>query len=169
MENEDNRNTEGSTQGNTQNGNGRPHVDTDVAGFIGRDLFIKATKRPSRTKEIIFPPHTDWAGAKLTIKELRAGERSRIQSSLVKGKGTDQKVDTTELQARTIIAGTINQDGTPMFDLKRDLLFVMDMPSSCAEFLEDEINDLTGGKKKDEDEETALGNSTSTAGSNSSA
>ena len=141
-----------------------PKIEVGADGFIGRDLAIKATKRPPKTKVLTFPEWTEWAGAKYTIKEIRGGEKSRIDSSMVKGKIGDSRVDTTEQDARLIIAASINPDGSPMWNLRNDLNTVLDFPASVMEFLTDEIRALF--QKPKENEVDALGNSTSTASSN---
>jgi hypothetical protein len=145
--------------------NGQAKVETDADGYMGRDLAIKATKKPPKTKTLIFPDYTEWAGAKWVIKELRGGEHSRIQSSLIKGKAADQRVDTTEQDAKLIIAASINRDGSPMWNLKNDLATVMNFPASVTEFLVEEIRNLY--QKPKDAEEGSEGNSGSTASSGS--
>lgn len=137
-----------------------PKIEVGNDGFIGRDLAIKATKRPPKTKVLVFPEWTEWAGAKYMVKEIRGGEKSRIDSSMVKGKIGDSRVDTTEQDARLIIAASINPDGSPMWTQK-DLVHVMDFPASVMEFLTDEIRTLF--QKPKENDQDALGNSTGTA------
>lgn len=141
--------------------NGQAAIETDAEGFIGRDLATKATKKPPRIKTVTFPGWTEWAGAKYRIKEIRGGDYSRVQSSLVKGKGADQRVDTTEQDARLIIAASVNKDGSPMWT-KNDLQTVMDFPASVSEFLVEEIRNLFQ-KPKDAEDEDRVGNSTGTA------
>jgi hypothetical protein len=149
---------------NGANGTG-PKIEVDADGYIGRDLAIKATKKPPKTKDLTFPEWTDWAGAKYKIKELRGGDKSKIDASMVKGKAGDSHVDTSEQDARLIIAASINPDGTKMWDLKRDLATVLDFPASVTEFLTDEIRALFQ-KPKPENELDGVGNSTSTASTN---
>lgn len=140
----------------------KPSIEVDSEGYIGRDLFTKATKKPPRTNTVTFPKHTDWAGAKMLIKEIRSGEKGRIDSSLIKGKAGDSTIDTSEQDARYIIAAALNKDGSPMFNVKRDLATVLDMPSSCSEFLVAEIKKLFENPESENGD--ALGNSTGTAG-----
>jgi hypothetical protein len=147
----------------------KPKIEVGADGYIGRDLAIKATKKPPKTKDLVFPEWTDWAGAKYKIKELRGGEKSRIDSSMVKGKVGEATVDTSEQDAKLIMAASINPDGTPMWNPrnKDDLKYVLDFPSSVTEFLTDEIRALFSKPKDQRDnEQDALGNSTSTASSN---
>lgn len=141
-----------------------PKIEVGADGFIGRDLAIKATKRPAKTKILTFPDWTEWAGAKYTIKELRGGEKSRVDNAMVKGKIGDSRVDTTEQDARLIIAASINPDGTPMWNVRQDLNTVLDFPAGVTEYLVEEIRGLYSRPKDGEGD--ALGNSTSTASSN---
>jgi len=144
--------------------NGQAKIETDADGFMGRDHAIKATKIPSRTKTLTFPAYTEWAGAKWIIKELRGGEHSRIQSSLIKGKAADQRVDTSEQDAKLIIAASITKDGAQMWHPKNDLATVLNFPASVTEFLVEEIRNLY---QKPKDEEESEGNSGSTVSSGS--
>lgn len=69
-------------------------------------------KRDDRTYERI---HVDVWGGDVIVQSLTAGERDKFESSLMVGRGKNQRVSATNMRAKLVVMSVVDEEHNLMF------------------------------------------------------
>lgn len=119
---------------------------------LTRDAMLN-TAIPVRRERVDVPEFGD--GAYVYVYELTAGEKSRLDASMMKPDMTGvDKRKAVNMKPRTIIATVRDDNGASIFTLD-DVQAISDWPSSVLERLHDVAHELNNGTSVEEHEKNS--------------
>jgi hypothetical protein len=128
--------------------------------FLTREQILGI--QDEQTRDVWIP---EWK-TNIRMRGLTSGQRDAYESSLLEGKGKNQKTNLANARAKLVVLCCLNSDGTRMFS-NRDAEILADKAASAMERLFDAARELSGMTEEDMEELTGNSGTDQSDGSSS--
>ncbi len=114
--------------------------------ILGKDDIVKADDL--QTSEVEVP---EWGGTVL-VRGLSGVERDAFESSMIKGTGKNQKVDTQNIRAKLCSLAIVDEQGKRIFDTMEAIEALGKKSASALTRVYDMASKLSGLREEDVEE-----------------